>query len=350
MLATLLAVTNGIGFAASPSTTQPALASLDAEIQQLYRDAQESTVRVQVPIRISVDHPFIKWRMQLDPELRRQLEAPRNRGESLRMYVQAPASQPVQTTPEANRIPIPSPSAVITVEYVGLVLNAQGDVLLPLYIDKSYLDSPLQVSLNERLATTAKVVASDRQTSLSIVRLADATGTPCRFAASLPPTGALLLMMSPTRRAARLALWTGGQDDNAILINRNGEIAGIVRNGHPLFPSTFMPVVEQLLSSGTVRRAQLGVRIHEVPADDPRRVKIPALGARPAARVEEVLPDSAAATAGLQMDDMILSIGGEAVEDVATFAANIANRRGRTELLILRDGREQSIVVDLQAQ
>jgi S1-C subfamily serine protease len=163
--------------------------------------------------------------------------------------------------------------------------------------------------------------------------------------------GSTVLILSLTRRSARLAIWAGGQDESGILFTAGGDVGGIVRNGHTLFPATFMPIVEQLLTTGEVRRAKLGILIHEVPLDDPQRMKFRrALGARTAVQVEEVLADSAAARAGLQRGDVILALAEEPVSDTPTFAAALGNRRGRTELSIVRDGEQLKVAVDLQAE
>ena len=157
-------------------------------------------------------------------------------------------------------------------------------------------------------------------------------------------------MYSPTRRATRLGVWTGTADENAVLVDPRGNFSAIVRNGHALFPATYVPIVKQLIEGGPVKRAQLGALIHEVGSDDPIRPTLPALGSRPAARVEQVIANTAAEKAGLQVGDLILSLNDEPVEDVATFAAAIANCRGRTQLHILRAGEPQTISVELAAQ
>jgi S1-C subfamily serine protease len=328
-------------------TTLPSLAALNEATQQLYGEVQSHIVRVQVPVRLSTDHPLVKWRAQLEPKLRERLDTARARGESPRLYVEPSTTQPVQTAPDADRIPLPPPTTVVNVECVGIILSGRGDVLLPLFVDPAYVGE-MPVSLDERNVTVARVLATDRQTGLTVVRMVEAGGTPVRLAPTRPPPGSTVLLISLTRRAARLALWAGGQDESGILFNSAGDLAGIVRNGHTLYPATFMPIVEQLLSSGEVRRARLGIVIHEVPLDDPQRLKSPALGARTGVRVDEVLPDSAAARAGLQGGDVILALAGEVVSDTPTFAAALGNRRGRTELLILREGEERKILVDLQ--
>jgi hypothetical protein len=239
--------------------------------------------------------------------------------------------------------------AVVNIDFVGLILKTQGDVLLPLYIDAGLLQAPLRAVFGERQATSARVVGADRQTSLTVVRLAEPLGQPVRLSLNRPVLGSLMLFISPTRRMARLGVWAGGQDENAIIVNLAGDITGLVRNGHVMLPSTFGPVVEQLISTGTVKRAKLGVIIAEVPPEDPLRLTT-ALGARPAARVLQVMDDSAAAAAGLQAGDLILSVGQDPVEDIPNFAAAIANRRGTNELHILRDGREHVVPVDLKAE
>jgi S1-C subfamily serine protease len=183
------------------------------------------------------------------------------------------------------------------------------------------------------------------------VRLAEPAGEAARFSKSRPSPGSIMLMLSPTRRQARLGLWTGpGQEENAIVVDRAGRVAAIVRNGQALYPTAFAPVVEQLLAGGVVRRAQLGVQIMAVRGDDPQRMQVKELGARPAARVVDVLAGSVAAKAGIRAGDLILSLAGEAVEDIPTFAAALANKSGPTELLVLRDGQPRKIVVDLKVQ
>ena len=321
--------------------THPALAALDGEIRQLYRQAESRIVRVHVPVPVPVDDFLARF----DPHVRAQMK-----GGATRLFVRAPGTQSVQVTPESNLIPLPSVNATLNVEFVGLVLTREGDVLLPLFIEPAYAREPLTVNIDDEKATTARVVGADRATALTIVRLAEPAGEVAKFSKARPPLGSLMLMMSLTRRQVRLGVWTGGQDENVIAITREGRVGAIVRNGHPIFPTTFGPIVEQLLTSGVVRRAQLGVQIIAVRPDDPQRVQMKELGARPAARVLDVLADSAAAKAGLKPGDLILSLAGEAVEDIPTFAAAMANKNGPTELLVLRDGQPRKIVVDLKVQ
>jgi hypothetical protein len=331
---------------ASAPSAHPNFAAFDAECQQLFRHAEARIVRVHVPVPVPVDEFLARF----DPKLRAQLKP-----NAPRLFVQAPATTQqaaVQVAPESNLIPLPSVNATLNLEFAGLVLNREGDVLLPLFIDPTFVRSPLMVNVDDRQATTARIVGADRQTALTIVRLAEAAGEPATFTKSRPPPGSLMLMIAPTRRAARIGVWTGAgaPDEHAILVNREGRVAAFVRNGRPLYPSTFAPVVDQLLNGGVVRRAQLGVQIMAVRSDDPQRVQLKELGARPAARVMDVLENSPADRGGLRRGDVILSLAHEPVEDIPTFAAALANKSGPTELLILRDGKPHKVVVELKVQ
>jgi hypothetical protein len=356
MILLLMALGTGlIPLASEAQSTRPALHAFSNEVQQLYRDAQRHLVRVQVPVRVPYDHPLIKWRTQLDPALLERLDAARARGQSPGLYLEpspihrsSPATTQSGADGQPARIPLPPATAVIKLECAGLILDGQGDVLVPVFIDKNNISAPMQVRIDPAQATTASLVASDRQTSLSVLRMTTPAGEPVQFAQASPAAGSVVLLIATTHVAARLQIWTGGEDESAIVVNPEGNFAGVVRNGHAMFPAMVRPVVDQLLKYGTVRRARLGVQIKDAPVEESARVKIPLPRARTAVRVETVEADSAASAGGIQAGDLIISVAGEPVEDVPTFSAAVAGRRGNTELIILRDGKQLSISVDLQ--
>src|SRR5262249_13218763 len=99
-----------------------------------------------------------------------------------------------------------------------------------------------------------------------------------------------------------------------------------------------------------VQRAQLGVHIRTVPPDDPERAANSALGNRGAIRVLQVERGSAAEAGGLQANDLILTLAGQPVADIPSFAAAIAAGHGPTDLQILRDGELKTITVNLIAK
>ena len=117
------------------------------------------------------------------------------------------------------------------------MLNDRGDVLLPLEIDPAYLKGrALSVGFDDSLGDRRRAGGRGSQARLTVVRLDAAVQASPSVRARAPSRrwGRSVLMISPARRAARVAVWAGGQDDNAILFNRDGEVAGILRNGHGL--------------------------------------------------------------------------------------------------------------------
>ncbi len=338
---------------AAAQTTRPAetsLLALDQQVQQLYQKVQASVVRVTVPLQVQA-HLIVPAR-HIVPILPQRDPG----GEAMPVYVERlmPATQPLGLRSNSTTQPSSPPVAtrVVFAEFLGLVLDDEGDVLLPLFVNKDLVgDRPLHVSYGDNQVTTGHLVGSDWKTNLSVVKLDQAVGTPATMAKTDPALGALVLLLSPVRRQARLAMWTGGQNEHAVVINSAGAVAGFMRDGHMLEPYAFSPVARQLIETGEVKRGRLGVVIRELGPEDPARAQYPqTLGNRPAARVDTVFPDSAAQKGGLQPGDLVLSLGGEPVNDLAHFAAVISRCNGMTNLRILRDGKDMVLKVDIEVQ
>ena len=110
-------------------------------------------------------------------------------------------------------------------------------------------------------------------------------------------------------------------------------------------------MVKQLLAGGAVRRAKLGLAIAEVATNDPSREREPALGSRPAVRVEEVATGSPAERAALKRGDLIVAVNGQPVGDPSAFAAAITGDdplvpAAAVKLTLLRDGAEHAARVE----
>jgi Do/DeqQ family serine protease len=140
------------------------------------------------------------------------------------------------------------------------------------------------------------------------------------------------------------------------LVNTNGELIGI--NSQILSPSggnigigfaipTNMArhVMTQLIDTGAVRRAMLGVTVQPVTADIARALGIEAHGAL----VNAVTPDSAAAKAGIQRGDVITAIDGEAVRDSNGLRNNVSERMpgSSANVTLLRDGSSRDLTLTL---
>ncbi|MGL5757543.1 Do family serine endopeptidase [Plesiomonas sp.] len=133
------------------------------------------------------------------------------------------------------------------------------------------------------------------------------------------------------------------------LLNLNGELIGIntailapsggnVGIGFAI-PSTMAKnLVDQIIQFGGVRRGILGIKAGEM---NPDLAKAFNLDAQKGAFVSEVVPNSAAAKAGIKAGDVIVMMDGQPVASFAEMRAKIATMgAGKTvKLGLLRDGK-----------
>jgi serine protease Do len=105
-------------------------------------------------------------------------------------------------------------------------------------------------------------------------------------------------------------------------------------------------VMQQLRSSGSVRRAQLGVAVQQLTSDMAKSLGIEDAGG---AIVSSVSPGSAAEKAGLKQGDVIVSFDGQPVHDYNTLRNRVAAMRpgSDAELVIIRDGAKKTVRVKL---
>ena len=267
---------------------------------------------------------------------------------------------------------------------LGLVLDDQGHVLVPLYVEReSAGERPIRLVGPDGEAVEARYVGSDQQTNLTVLQLPrpaaksvgravkagkDDTGEadgkrieakgaaaparpafkPVRLSRSKPAEGALVLYLSPTDGSGRLGIWNANTRDYGVVVGVDGQVLGIARYGQFLSGSACQLIADQIIRHGTVKRATLGVIITQIDKDDPLRQQQPLLGERPAVRVDQVFKASPAEKGGLRQGDVILALAGESVSDIPSVAAAIAARSGKTELQVLREGQAIDVTVDLE--
>ncbi len=379
----------------TPAT--PLLERLDQEMRGLYESVQQSVVRVQLPPprwvaeMLAEDHPAARW-TDLDPQVKSRLDA-QQRNVAAGRYdevgavlippstrpAEAPATQPA---PEAWRIS-GQPDQPVTIESriergdsrvlivtqpgeagrsglrvearagstflpnnVAIVLDDQGHLLVPIFLEREQITRPINVSLAPGQVIGATFIGSDRQTNLTVLKADQPVGRPARFAsAARPAAGGLVMILSPNNDTARLAVWTDSASEWGVVVQVDGAVLGFARHGQFLSAGLAQPVVKQLIDKGHVQRPTLGVVVTEVRPDDPLRSRLPALGKRPALLVRRVLPESAAARAGLRNDDLILTLDGRPVGNIPSFAAAVAQCGPEAKLGLLRDGEEQTVMV-----
>jgi hypothetical protein len=282
---------------------------------------------------------------------------------------------PVQLPPQAN---------VFSPNNIGLLIDNQGHVLVPQYVDRESVgDRPIHLSGAGGVAMEGRLVGSDQQTGLAVLQLifaaADVRGAatfarqskpdattdpttrtshpdvplagaaqPVKLAKAKPVDGSLVLLLSPGGGTGRLAVWNGGGRDYGVVVNIDGQIAGITRYGQFLSGAACQLIADQIIRNGSVRRATLGVIITQIEKDDVLRHTQPLLGDRPAVRVDEVVARSVADRGGLRPGDILLSLDGEPATDIPTLAAAIASKDGCSRLRVLRGDEEIELTVDLQ--
>ena len=142
------------------------------------------------------------------------------------------------------------------------------------------------------------------------------------------------------------------------LVNLHGELVGIntaivSRSGGNIGLGFAIPinlvkdVVEQLVEYGEVRRGLLGVHIANL---DPLAAETMGLDRNHGVVIDEVTSGGAADKAGVKVDDVVLAIDGQPMRN----STELRDRIGRTapgtevELLVLRDGKEKRIKVELE--
>jgi hypothetical protein len=247
-----------------------------------------------------------------------------------------------------------APAGSFTPNNIGLVLDGEGHILVPICVEKeAFDDQPVRVMIGAPDAhpalTTASFVGSDRQTNITILKLDKPLGTPAKLAPTRPQEGTLTMFLSPNSGVGRLMIWTNELKDWGVVVNMDGGVYGFVRQGQFLSAAGCRAAIDQLIKNGLVQRAKIGLAIAEVPQNDPVRESTPALGTQPAVRVDEVAPNSAAAGAGLKPGDLILQLNDQPVGDPHSFAAAMSDRAPQTSVKFLRDGKETSAVIQTQS-
>ena len=146
------------------------------------------------------------------------------------------------------------------------------------------------------------------------------------------------------------------------LLNLHGELVGIntaiatggLSNsnagvGFAIPINQAMRVVEDLIVSGSVTRGWLGVSIQDI---DENMAKALDLEIRDGAIIAQVLKNSPAEKGGIKEQDIILEVDGKEVGNSSQLKNLVSSHRPgeETDLLILRDGLELDLTVELGAR
>jgi serine protease DegQ len=301
-----------------------------------------------------------------------------------------PVSSPAATATGASFARIPDviravePSVVTIFTQGGLgsgvIYRDDGTIVTNEHVVRG---SPrVQVAFADGQRVPGEVLAADPATDLAVVRVGRTDAPPAKFDTALPDVGELAIalgsplgfegtatagIISGLSREIPGSAQTGTplvdliQTDAPIspgnsggaLVNADGEVVGIndayipptagaVSLGFAIPSATVVDVVDQLLETGKVSRAFVGIRPGRI---TPQVAEQLGLQRSEGVLVLDVVEGGPADNAGLQPGDVVTSVNGETVRSVEEFLGELRLLRpGQlVSLLRVRQGAEQSV-------
>jgi serine protease DegQ len=267
----------------------------------------------------------------------------------------------------------------------GVIWHADGLIVTNQHVVAGAQTVTVALATGERL--TATVEASDVRTDLALLRVDRSDLPAAEFAESLPEVGALAIAIGsplgfentvtagivsglgralPPGATQPAALVDLIQTDAAIspgnsggaLVDAAGRVIGInvayippqqtgaVAIGFAIPATTVIPVVEQLLETGQVRHAFLGVGGAEV---TPAMAQAFNLGVDQGVLVQDVEPGTPAQQAGIEPGDVLVELGGERLDSVEDLLTLLRRRSPGDEVVIriVRGGERTDVTVVL---
>ncbi len=265
----------------------------------------------------------------------------------------------------------------------GVIVSSDGYILTNNHVVDGATN--VRVTTSGRKEYTAKVIGTDPQTDVALLKIDASNLTALTLSGSKPEVGDLALaignpfgigqtvtmgIVSATGRnlGGRIEAYEDFiQTDAAInpgnsggaLINTRGELIGINTAIIPsaggggnqgigfAIPVTMAKnVMDQLMHNGKVTRGYIGALLQDV---DPNLAKAFKLQNSNGAVITDVSSGTPAEKAGLKAGDVITEVNGEGVNDVASLRLRIASYAPGTAVKfhLLRDGRAQDTTVTL---
>jgi len=266
----------------------------------------------------------------------------------------------------------------------GVIVSADGYILTNNHVVENAHD--IQVGLNDRREFSGRVVGTDPKTDLAVVKINQSGLHPIIFGDSkAAQTGDIVLAIGnpfglggTVTMGVISATGRGGlgieqiedfiQTDAAVnpgnsggaLVNTRGELIGIntailspsggnLGIGFAIPVSLARNVMDQIVRSGKVTRAWLGVALQDVTSDIASNFHLDKARGALVADVEE---ESPAAKAGIQSGDIILAVDQKPVTDSRSLQLALTQMTpGKVVVLtIFRNGQEQNMNVTLSEQ
>jgi Do/DeqQ family serine protease len=241
----------------------------------------------------------------------------------------------------------------------------------------------ITVTLLENRSFTARVVGSDEASDLAVLQIDGARLTSVPFGDSskirvgdyVVAIGNPFGLSNTVTSGIVSALGRSGLDNQAFedfiqtdasinpgnsggaLVNLNGELVGISSAiisrtggnngvGFAIPVNMVRTVMDQLIATGTVRRGLLGVSIQDI---TPEVADVLGLPDNSGALVSRITPDSAAELAGIEIEDVIVTINGTRLRTSGSLknAIGLLPPGQQVAVGLIRDGREQTVTATL---
>jgi serine protease Do len=272
------------------------------------------------------------------------------------------------------------PPAPVEAQGSGFFISADGYIVTNNHVVDGA--TKVQVVMDDGQTLTAKVVGTDKQTDLALIKVDSDKKFPfVTLSKERPEIGQWVVAMgNPFGLGGTVTagiISAEGRDigegpyDNFLQIdapinrgnsggptfNLKGEVVGVntaifspsggsVGIAFDIPASTIESVIPQLQKHGQVTRGWLGVQIQPVTKDIADSL---GLKSSEGALVTEPQPDSPAAQAGLKSGDVITAVDNDSIKDARALARKIASIAPGSEatLTIDRDGKQQNVAVKI---
>jgi serine protease Do len=265
----------------------------------------------------------------------------------------------------------------------GFLIDADGRILTNNHVVSNAED--ITVTLNDKRTFKAKVVGTDAETDVAIIKIeghglpylplgdsdqlrigdwAIAIGNPLGEL-----RGSVTVGIISAQGRSNLNIYGGTpsyqdfiQTDASInfgnsggpLCNIHGEVVGINTAVNPngqgigfAIPINLAKhVAEQLIASGKVKRAYMGVMLAEL---TPELAEGFGLKNARGVVIQQVLPGQPGERAGLKRNDVVVELNGQPVADMQKFRLKVADMSvgSRIQLVVVRDGRRLPVTLTL---
>ena len=276
-----------------------------------------------------------------------------------------------------------NPRSVVWGEGSGFFISADGYIVTNNHVVQDA--KSVTVTMDDGRTLDAKVVGTDPKTDLALLKVDQAGNYPyVSFANEAPRIGDWVVAIGnpyglgntvtagilsakgrdigdgPYDRFLQIDAPINKGNSGGPTFNEEGQVVGVntaiyspsggsVGIGFAIPSGTVEQVVDELEHGGVVKHGYLGVRIQPVGADIAQAM---GLATANGAIVDQTMPGTPAADAGLQSGDIITKVNGETVKDAADLTHTIGMMQpgDHIQLTYLRNGQEKTASVSLSSQ